>query len=202
MTEQTDNPCSGIGTVTQDEYIENHKTATNVDDAHPIDKDILHKTCTTKMGPLLLSNDLAAIQAVVSKKSPLVEDNSRYYVEKDNHYAYAQVNSAFFYHIASQVADVYDTVIEVENIEQISEVHTRQYLRDIHGYEGDFGNNSHQSERKDDARSREHDITLCSAQNYAQLIRDEEPSEAHYGYVDSRGFVFKLNTHNSDRDQT
>lgn len=236
MTDEIDQTDTEMPTVGPSEYISEHRHTTDPQEAHPIDGDIIADVCETKLGPALIHDDLAVIQAVVVKEIlpyngdmerwitcyPQVDDLGLYQVEngrdRDGTLHYYQVQSGTFYDILAMVDQQYEHRIAVENVEDIVEVHTRQFLRDVHGYEGYFGNPSisdsagEQSEPDscgqvpNDSIDRVREPTLSNAYNDPKpgegvVNRDNEPENAHYGFTDSRGLVVEEGTHPVDSQQ-
>lgn len=210
-----------------EEYLEEHNHTSDVREAHPIEQDVLHEVCDTKKGPILLEYDLALLQAIaVRELLPYNNDHEVWVGSHPSHRSgfdieqprdrpgdvhYYQVSSRSFYELLSIAYQKYDGVrIEVENVADIVEAHTRQYLKDVHGYEGDFGNPSisdsagEQSEPDfggqvaNDSIDKLHEPTLCNAQNDAHWLRDEMPDDTHYVYTDARGFVVEEGTHDAN----
>lgn len=175
----------------QEQYITEHAYADNASEAHPIDSDVLHEVCDTKMGPVLLEYDLALIQAVAVREVLPYHCDHETWIERAGDLHYYQVQSRTFYDLITMAHQRYDTqYIEIEDAPDIVEAHTRQYLKDVHGYEGDFG-----GQVSNDGIDAEYDPTLCSAQNDAHWLRDEEPESAHYAFMDARGLVIEEGTH-------
>lgn len=188
-------PVTPMPTITQEEFIKEHKRVGDVRDAHPIDEDILKDVCDTKMGPILIEYDLAMLQAIATRNVLELNDEQRYIEERDGVY-YFQVDSATFYDLLARACDRYDNYVEAEDMPDIVEVHTRQYLRDMHGYEGDFG-----GQVPNDSIDKIREPTLCNAQNDDHSLRDEEPEDAHYAFTDGRGLVVEKGTHDIVTDQ-
>lgn len=204
----TDEHITQMPTLTLEQFLEEHKHTSDPREAHPIDEDILHEVCDSKMGPILIEYDLAAIQAVAVREilpydnddeswitcHPQSDDVDLYPVSNERDCEgtlhYYQSQSSTFYFLLTMVKQRYDHYVEVEHVEDLVEVHTRQYLRDVHGYEGDFGG---QVPNEDIDKVRE--PTLCNAQNDNPALRDEEPDNAHYAFTDARGLVIEEGTH-------
>lgn len=201
-------PTTQMPTIVQEQYIQEHAYANDARDAHPIDEDILKDVCDSKMGPILIEYDLALIQAIAVCEILPFNSDTETWIERQDDMHYYQAQSVTFYDLLSMAHRRYDNAyVEVEDAADLAEVHTRQYLRDVHGYEGDFGNQSisdsagEQSEPDfggqvaNSGVDKEHDPTLCSAQNDDHRLRDEEPEDAHYAFTDARGLVIEEGTH-------
>lgn len=192
----------------QEPYIEEHKDAVLPQQAHPIDADIVKTVCETKAGSAIIDFDLAMIQAVATRAIQEFNDEAKIRLLHDEgNVRYAQTTSPVFGELVSRAQDRYDDVIKVEDMPDIVEAHTRQYLRDVHGYEGDFG-----GQVRNDSIDMIPHPTICNAQNDGDLkyprssktessqnddhsIRDEERQGAHYAFFDSRGLVIEEGTH-------
>lgn len=215
MDEQT----TEMPTLTISEYLREHNYSHDPRDAHPIDRDIIETVCDSKMGPILIEEDLTAIQAVAEReilpynsdverwvtRYPQTEGVDLFPVEngrdRNGPLHYYQAQSATFYDLLSMVHEQYDHYVQVEDIEDIVEVHTRQYLRDVHGYEGDFG-----GQVPNDSIDKMREPTLCNAHNdptpYEGVIdADSRPDNANYGFIDARGLVIEEGTHLLDDEE-
>jgi len=186
-----DIPVTRMPKIVQEEYIQEHTYASEARDAHPIDQDILQDVCDSKMGPILIDFDLALIQAVAIREVLPYDCETETWIEQDGDMHYYQAQSVTFYDLLSMAHRRYDNAyVEIEDAAELAEAHTRQYLRDVHGYEGDFG-----GQVANPSVDKEHEPTLCNAQNDDHSLRDEEPENAHYGFTDARGLVIEEGTH-------
>lgn len=228
-----DIPATPMPTFEQEQYIQDHAHAQRADEAHPIDEDVLHEVCDTKIGPAIIHYDLALVQAIAvrevlpylaePKGSSEEEDrrstdngDTESWIKRDGDLHYYRAQSVTFYDILSMAHQRYDhTYVEIEDAADLAEAHTRQYLKDVHGYEGDFGGqvpnesidkighsegapeaSSHSEDGRDGAKGSEiREPTLCNAQNDAHWLRDEEPEDAYYAFTDARGLVIEEGTH-------
>lgn len=174
-----------------DPYIEEHCHTNRAEEAHPIDEDIVADVCDTKMGPATMHFDLALVQATALREVLPYNGDTETWVKRDGDLHYLTATSQTFYDIVSLGSYRYDNAyIEVEDLSDIVEAHTRQYLRDVHAYEGDFGGTT--------ATGKEYPRTLCSAQNDAHRLREQEPDGANYAFTDRRGLVIEEGTHPED----
>lgn len=183
MTDETDSAFGGMPEIVQSDFIREHKHTANTRDAHPIDDDIVEQSVET---PIVIDHELAALQAVATRNVLELNDEEVLVGERDGTYRF-QVTSSTFYSLLEEMCDRYDVHVQAEQVQNIVEAHTRQYLRDVHGYEEDFDTG--------------HSSTLCEAQNDAHWIRDEEPEDTHYPFVDSRGLVVDKGTHDIVTEQ-
>jgi hypothetical protein len=184
-------PVAEMPTMIQEEYIDEHTYADDPSNAHPIDDDILIDVCDTKMGPILIEYDLALIQAIAVREILPYNCETEIWIEQCDGMHYYQAQSVTFYDLLSMAYQRYDHArVEIEDAADLAEAHTRQYLRDVHGYEGDFG-----GQVPNDSIDKVREPTLCSAQNDAHWLRDEEPEDAHYAFTDARGLVIEEGTH-------
>lgn len=213
MTDETSGTVTPMPTPKLEEYLEEHTYTNRVREAHPIDSDVLHEVCDTKMGPALLEYDLALIQAVALREVlPYSADHEHWITsdaesEADTYTVsrtrgregtlhYYQVSSRTFYEILTFAYQRYDGVrIEIDDVADIAEAHTRQYLKDVHGYEGDFG-----GQVANESIDKVYEPTLCNAYNDSspqdgKITFDTEPDNAHYAFTDSRGLVIEAGTH-------
>jgi len=216
MTEET---ITETPTIQIAEFLKEHKQIHDPREAHPIDEDILDSVCDTKRGPVLIEYDLAAIQAVAVREilpydsdverwitcHPQPDDLDLYPVEngrdREGTLHYYQAQSASFYDLLAMVHERYGHYIEVEHVEDIVEVHTRQFLRDVHGYEGDFG-----GQVPNDSIDKVREPTLSNAYNDPKpgegvVNWDTEPENGHYSFTDARGLVIEEGTHPVDDTQ-
>lgn len=175
------------------EWVKNHSSASTHSEAHPIDEDLI----SDNMSDLLQHSNLSVIQAVLSTTDILQKfeekDNITKIEETDSH-IYYQVDSAAFYSIFAKASELYNARIEIEQGERIVDLHTMQFLYDLYNYTGDFGG---QTGRDNDETFNE---TLCNALNDPKpsegcINQENEPENAHYAYIDSRGLVFEKGTH-------
>jgi len=184
-------PTAQMPTVVQEQYIQEHAYANDARDAHPIDEDILKDVCDSKMGPILIEYDLALIQAIAVREILPFNCDTESWIERQGDMHYYQAQSVTFYDLLTMAHQRYDNAyVEIEDAAELAEVHTRQYLRDVHGYEGDFG-----GQVANPSIDKTHAPTLCSAQNDEHRLRDEEPEDAHYAFTDARGLVIEEGTH-------
>lgn len=170
----------------QEQFIKDHQWATEVTEAHPIDRDIIERVCDTKMGPILIQYDLALIQAVAQSVLDSRDDLATLVTDRSGNEYYCGTSNTF-YTILACAHELYSGYVEAEHVEDIIEVHTRQYLRDLYGYDGDFG-----GQVANDSIDRVHDPTLCNAMNEDGSV---VPDYGAYGFVDSRGLVVQQNSH-------
>lgn len=176
--------------VLQNEYVREHSGAHDAQNAHPIDEDILMSVCDTKVGPAMLHHDLALIQAVADRRLSSDGENV-YHAGTTDGVSYYRVASVTFYDLLQMADRMYSgAYVEVEDLPDLVEAHTRQYLREVHGYEGDFG-----GETPGGPSGNEYEKTLCNAQNDSDVVRNEEPDGANYAFVDARGLVVTNDTH-------
>ena len=188
-----DIPVTPMPKIVQEEYIQEHTYASEARDAHPIDQDILQDVCDSKMGPILIDFDLALIQAVAIREVLPYDCETETWIEQDGDMHYYQAQSVSFYDLLSMAYQRYDSArVEIEDAADLAEAHTRQYLRDVHGYEGDFGGTK--------ATGGPWEPTLCNAQNDDHSLRDAEPEDAHYAFTDARGLVIQAGTHPEDNE--
>jgi len=177
MEHKTDGGCNGMPVGKQAQYIQSHNYATNFRDAHPIDAEVIEISCDTKLGPVLSQCDLGAMQAVLSYQDDLLEEHATKILEFDG-FEYYQTKSEIYYEIASEIKRYYDITVNIDNIAELAEIHTRQYLLDMHGFDGEF----------------DHNPTICDVYNNPETMIDE-PDCASYTHIDSRGIVFEQDTH-------
>lgn len=157
-------------------YIKNHEYATNFRDAHPIDAVYIKDVCDRKLGPVLAQCDLAAMQAVLSYTDLLNEHATL--IDVDGNKEYYQTSSLIFYKITEAINDRYKFTVNVDNVSSLVEMHTRQYLFDVHGFNSTF----------------EYEPTICDVYNNPD-VEIKQPDNAQYTHVDSRGIVFEQGTH-------
>lgn len=156
-------------TAKQNPCIEEHKYATRAQEAHPI----------RSVPEIILHFPLSAIQAVAVKETP--EDWIPVLETED--LVYYRVTSPSFYGLLRQASEDYETKIEVEQVQTIVDLHTRQFLQDVHGF------------TDVDELPR---VTLCDAMNHSQddsVSFEDVPREHGYGYVDARGLIVQKDTH-------
>lgn len=157
-------------------YIEDHPYADSVEEAHPIDDDIIATVSDKKLGPYLLHYQLAMVQHVAPE---LITDRDGDGVTFARGVGYDRqyvTDSGMFYHILSRIADRIDDYITVEFARPIVDAHTKQYVRNVHSVEYD------QAVDMDE-------VTLCHAMNEAGISEDELPFDHKYGFIDARGLV-------------
>lgn len=164
-------------TMTQNPCVKEHKNASRVDEAHPISEGLIEEQEGLHM---TIDYSLAALQGAADKNN--IQGDV---VEETSDAIYYKVTSGEFYRLFSLAFDEFEVNMPVEESQLIVELHTKQFLSDVHGYEGDF-------EGKD--------ITLCNAMNdptpYEGPVTDDKlPEGMRYGYVDSRGLIVQKNTH-------
>lgn len=175
-------------TFEQDPYVAEHKKTDLADDAHPIDDDVISSVVGTKHGSALIHFDLAALQAVAVREVPT---NREDWVAERSGNVYYRTTSQSFYELLALLVTYYpDVHIEIENAADLVEAHTRQFLKDVHGYEGDFGGAT-----PGGPEGNTFDPTLCSAMNDSDIVREQEPESTDYGFVDARGLVVEQDTH-------
>lgn len=167
--------------VKQEPYLVDHADAKHIDEAHPLSTAIVNEATTR---PETLPAELAAIQAVADKH--IDELGTPTLVDSDGTTEYYYATSDTFYRLATRVRDTYaSTYISIDRLHAIVAAHTRQFLADLHGYDGDFGG---------------HEPTLCNALNEPSVqegaVRNETvPDDVRYGFVDARGLVVERGTH-------
>lgn len=166
--------------VEENKVVKEHKYAKNVSEAHPISDYILEKSDTH----VLCDYDLAYIQAVGSM---YIDELDIEPVCKKDNLNYYLTDSAMFYKLAEMSYDIYGETVNIDNIHIVVEVHTKQYLYDLHDYDGNF----------DDLMP-----TVCNAYNHytpdrgkVNMNNEFKTENIHYGFVDSRGFVLEDSTH-------
>lgn len=175
MSDEFDSiPVTPMPTATQNPSVSEHQYANTVYEAHPI----------REVDEVTLQYPLAAIQAVATTDT--LEDST--IVLETEELVYLQTDSSTFYRLASRVSEEYETKIEIEQLQKVVDLHTSQFLRDVHGF------TSIEELRQ---------LTLCNALNHPspqsgditfETIND---SDAFYTYVDSRGLIIQKNTHSS-----
>lgn len=177
-------------TIVQEEFMEAHRDTNRVDEAHPIDKETIERLDARTVGSMPFT--LAALQAVADTADSFEEEyNNVRLLEETDDTLYYQVASQTFYQLCVDAYEQYEGhYTEIEKLTQVMEVHTRQLLTDLHGYEEDF-----------DGR----EPTLCNAYNHdspqdGAITMDDEPENGHYGFVDARGFIVTKNTHTEPSD--
>lgn len=158
-------------TAKQNRCIEEHKYAGLAHEAHPI----------RSVPEIILNFPLAAIQAVAATETP--EEWTKVLETED--LVYYRVTSPSFYRLLNQAAEDYDTKIEVEQVQTIVDLHTRQFLQDVHGFTA-----------VDELAK----VTLCDAMNHSRddsVTFEDVPREHGYGYVDARGLIVQKDTHST-----
>lgn len=168
-------------TVVQDPYIRDNSKADSVMGAHPVSEEIVE---TIESRAFTLAFDLAAIQAIADGTDILAESQSARLLKETEDLQYYQVDSGVFYRLAAAADMEYDTYIQVEDLQALMEAQTRHFLKDMHGFDGEFENTE----------------TLCDVYNSPSVqegavCHETEPEDAHYGFVDSRGLVVSKGTH-------
>lgn len=192
----TDEPNTGMGGVdpmprlTPEAWDRDHKDSGTIDETHPINADISEE----EMDSVMLELQLGKLQGAIDQLSALerIPEDKRTLIAETDELEYYQVRSNVFYELLVYSDRRYDSYTRAEFVVPIINAHTRQFLRDLYQYEGEFGGLN--------AHGEQYRKTLCNALNdptptEGRITNDTEPEEAHYGFVDARGLVVQKDSH-------
>lgn len=162
MTEFDASPC-----ISKRTFVEEHTKAFHLSNTHPFDG----YEGTINVG-------LSAIQAV-SNQTNLESIQSVNKLETIENISYYQIDSSIYYMLMNELEQSYDYSISINDLQTISDIHTRKVMNDLHDYTGDFDSG---------------DITLHNGLIDAD-VNEDDINNTLYLNIDSRGLVVEHDTH-------